>query len=66
MSFENYLLMYRAQNQNTIDRNSGAHPPYLEIYQNRIELLDWTLERYRSIQGQECHLWQSDGSCRRP
>lgn len=53
MSFENYLLMYRAKNQNTIDRNSGAHPTYLEVYQKRIELLDWTLERYRSIQGLE-------------
>jgi hypothetical protein len=45
--------MYRAKNQNTIDRNSGAHPTYLEVYQKRIELLDWTLERYRSIQGLE-------------
>jgi len=29
-NFENYLLSYRAQFQNTIDRNSGAHPTYLE------------------------------------
>ena len=53
MSFENYLSKYRAQNQNTIDRNSGAHPTHLEIYQKRIEMLDWTLERYRFIQQQQ-------------
>ena len=52
-NFENYLLSYRAQCQNTIDRNSGAHPTYLETYQKRIEILDWTIERYRFIQQQE-------------
>ena len=53
MSCETSLLSYRAQCQNTIYRNSGQHPTYLEIYQKRIEILDWTLERYRSIQGLE-------------
>ena len=52
-SFENYLLSYRTQNQNTIERNSKQHPAFLETYQKIIEMLDWTLERYRSIQGLE-------------
>ena len=50
MSLDNYLLSYRAQNPNIKERNSGAHPTYLETYQKRIEMLDWTLQRYRSIQ----------------
>ena len=33
MSFENYLLSHRTQNQNTIERNSRQHPTFLEIYQ---------------------------------
>jgi hypothetical protein len=53
MSFENYLLSYRAQNQNTIDRNSHAHPAFLETYQKIIKMLDWFLERYRSIKQQD-------------
>jgi hypothetical protein len=53
MSFENYILSYRAQNQNTIDKNSHAHPAFLETYQKIIEMLDWFLERYRSIQQQD-------------
>jgi hypothetical protein len=50
MSFENYLLSYRAQNQNTLDKNSHAHHAFLETYQKIIEMIDWTLKRYRSIQ----------------
>jgi hypothetical protein len=42
MSCETYLLSYRAQCQNTINRNLGANPTYLETYQKRIEMLDWT------------------------
>ena len=48
-NFENYLLLYRAQCQNTIDRNSHAHPIFLQRYQKIIEIIDWTLERYRAI-----------------
>jgi hypothetical protein len=50
MSFENYLLSHRTQNQYTIERNSRQHPTILEIYQKRVEMLDWTLDRYRIIQ----------------
>jgi hypothetical protein len=49
MSFENYLLSYRAKSQNTINRNSHAHPTFLESYQKIIEMIDWTLERYRAV-----------------
>ena len=49
MSFENYLLSYRAKSQNTIDRNSHAQPTFLESYQQIIEMIDWTLERYRAV-----------------
>jgi gamma-glutamyl:cysteine ligase YbdK (ATP-grasp superfamily) len=53
MSLENYLLSYRAHYQNIINRNSHAHHTFLEIYQKRIEMIDWILKRYRSIQQQE-------------
>ena len=49
LNFEYYLLSYRAKCQNTIDRNSHAHPTFLELYQKRIEMIDWTLERYRAV-----------------
>ena len=60
MSFENYLLSFKAQNQNIIDRNSSAHPAFLEIYQKRVEMLDWALKRYRSIQQQEQQAYQNN------
>jgi hypothetical protein len=44
--FESYLLSFRAQNQNTIEKNSYAHPAFLETYQKIIEMIDWTLKRY--------------------
>ena len=31
MSLENYLLSYRAQNQNIIERNSRQHPTFIEF-----------------------------------
>jgi hypothetical protein len=52
-NFENYLLSYRTQNKNTIERNSKQHPTFLETHQKIIEMLDWTLERYRFIQQQQ-------------
>jgi hypothetical protein len=52
-AFEKYFLSYRSQCQNSIDRNSHAHPTFLETYQKRIEMIDWILEKYRSIQQQE-------------
>ena len=59
-NYENYLISYRTQNQNTIERNSKQHPTFLKTYQKRIEIVDWTLERYRSIQQQEGQFQQND------
>jgi hypothetical protein len=47
--FENYLLSYRDECQKTIERNSHQHPTFLERYQKIIEMINWTLERYRII-----------------
>ena len=47
--FENYLLSYKVECQKTIERNSHLHPTFLERYQKIIELIDWTLERYRIV-----------------
>jgi hypothetical protein len=47
--FENYLLSYRDECQKTIERNSHQHPTFLERYQKIIEMIDWTLERYRIV-----------------
>ncbi|HSF49628.1 MAG TPA: hypothetical protein VLA74_02610 [Nitrososphaeraceae archaeon] len=47
--FENYLLSYRIECQKIIERNSHQHPAFLERYQKIIELIDWTLERYRIV-----------------
>ncbi|HET9805622.1 MAG TPA: hypothetical protein VFP49_01805 [Nitrososphaeraceae archaeon] len=47
--FENYLLSYRMECQKIIERNSHQYPAFLERYQKIIELIDWTLERYRIV-----------------
>ena len=47
--FENYLLSYRDECQQTIERNSHQHPTFLERYQKIIEMIDWTLNRYRTV-----------------
>jgi hypothetical protein len=47
--FENYLLSYRDECQKTIERNSHQHPTFLERYQKIIEMINWTLTRYRTI-----------------
>jgi hypothetical protein len=47
--FENYLLSYRDECQKTIERNSHQHPTFLERYQKIIEMINWTLERYRIV-----------------
>ena len=43
--FENHLLSIRAQRQEMIHPNS--HPTYNERQQKIIELIDWTLEKYK-------------------
>ena len=44
--FENHLLAIRDERQEMIRPN--CHPTYNERHQKIIELIDWTLERYRA------------------
>ena len=44
--FENQLLSIRDERQKMINPNS--HPTYNERHQKIIELIDWTLERYKA------------------
>jgi hypothetical protein len=43
--FENHLLSIKAERQKMIHPNS--HPTYNERHQKIIELIDWTLEKYK-------------------
>ena len=43
--FENHLLSIRDDRQKMIHPNS--HPTYNERHQKIIELIDWTLEKYK-------------------
>ena len=45
--FENHLLSIKAEHQNQI-RPNLHHPTYNERHQKIIELIDWTLEKYRT------------------
>ena len=44
--FETHLLSIRAQRQEMI--NPKSHPTYNERQQKIIELIDWTLEKYKA------------------
>jgi hypothetical protein len=44
--FENHLLSIRAERQNMIHPKS--HPTYNERHQKIIDMIDWTLEKYRT------------------
>jgi hypothetical protein len=44
--FENHLLSIRDERQKMIGPN--CHPTYNERHQKIIEMIDWTLERYRA------------------
>ena len=44
--FENHLLSIKTERQNMIHPNS--HPTYNERHQKIIEMLDWTLEKYKA------------------
>jgi hypothetical protein len=44
--FENHLLSIRAERQKMIHPNS--HPTYNERHEKIIELIDWTLEKYKT------------------
>ena len=43
--FENHLLSIKAERQKMIHPNS--HPTYNERQQKIIEMIDWTLEKYK-------------------
>ena len=44
--FENHLLSIRTERQEMIHPNS--HPTYNERQQKIIEMIDWTLEKYKA------------------
>jgi hypothetical protein len=44
--FENHLLSIRAERQEMI--HPSSHPTYNERQQKIIELIDWTLEKYKT------------------
>jgi hypothetical protein len=44
--FENHLLSIRDERQEMI--HSSSHPTYNEHQQKIIELIDWTLEKYKT------------------
>jgi hypothetical protein len=44
--FENHLLSIKAEHQNQI-RPNLHHPTYNERHEKIIELIDWTLEKYK-------------------
>jgi homospermidine synthase len=44
--FENHLLSIRDERQNMIRPN--CHPTYNECHEKIIELIDWTLEKYKT------------------
>ena len=45
--FENHLLSIRAERQKMIHPNS--HPTYNERHQKIIEMIDWTLDKYKAV-----------------
>jgi hypothetical protein len=47
--FENYILSVKTECQKNIEGNSHHHPTFLERYQKIIEMIDWTLERYKIV-----------------
>ena len=44
--FENHLLSIKAERQNMIHPNS--HPTHNERHEKIIEMIDWTLEKYKN------------------
>ena len=48
-NFENHLLSVRNECQKIIEPNFHQHPTFLERYQKIIEMIDWTLEKYRIV-----------------
>ena len=45
--FENHLLSIKAEHQTRIRPN--LHPTYNERHQKIIEMIDWTLEKYKAV-----------------
>ena len=46
-NFENHWISIRAERQNMIHPNS--HPTYNERQQKIIEMIDWVLEKYKTV-----------------
>ena len=51
--FENHLLSIRDERQKMIRPN--CHPTYNERHQKIIEMIDWTLEKYKEASIKETH-----------
>ena len=48
--YENYLLSVRAKFQSILEKDLFyQYPIFFESYQKTIEMIDWTLIRYRMI-----------------
>ena len=47
--FENHLLSVRNECQKIIERNSPQHSTFHQHYQKIIEMIDWTLNKYRIL-----------------
>ena len=45
--FENHLLYIKAEHKQRIRPN--LHPTYNERHQKIIEMIDWTLEKYKAV-----------------
>ena len=45
-NFENHLLSIKTESQNMIHPNS--HPTYNERQQKIIEMIDWTMDKYKT------------------
>jgi ribosome biogenesis GTPase A len=45
--FENHILSIRAERQNMI--HPSSHPTYNERQQKIIEMIDWVLEKYKTV-----------------
>jgi hypothetical protein len=50
IKYENYLLSIRAKFQSILEKDLlYQYPNYLANYQKTIEMIDWTLNRYRIV-----------------
>ncbi len=55
---ENHLLYVRAQNRRKIKPN--CHPTYNEDHEKRIEMIDWTLKKYKDSLLKKTHQQENE------